>query len=91
MNDYILNKIKSEYNNYDEFKIYLEKKFISSFRINRLKTNINEVNNYLYKNNINFFNANFFSDCFIIDSMDEELIKKSFLYDEGKIYFQSVS
>lgn len=91
MNDYILNKIKSEYNNYDEFKIYLEKKFISSFRINRLKTDINEVNNYLYKNNINFFNANFFSDCFIIDSMDEELIKKSFLYDEGKIYFQSVS
>ena len=91
MNDFLINKIKLKYENSDEIFKYLTNKSISSFRINRIKTSVDKVNVYLNTNNINFFNANFFSDCYIIDVNDENLLKSSTLYKEGNIYFQSLS
>lgn len=59
------------------------------FRINRLKTNVLEVEEYLNNNNIKYSHPSYFTDAFILDDninlMELDLVKS------GKIYLQSLS
>lgn len=62
----------------------------TTIRINKLKTNVDEVKNILINNSIKYEFVSWYKDAFIIKS-DIELIKNLDLYKEGFIYLQSLS
>lgn len=62
-----------------------------SFRVNSIKSNADEIIDYLGKMGINFENVSWYKDAFVINNEDEEKLRNSSLYEEGKIYFQSLS
>ena len=91
--DFLELKLKEQYS--EEVVKYIcnglieEKK--STFRINRIKTNIVEVENCLKEGNIEFSKVNFFEDAFVINKEDEIKIRQMEIYKTGKIYMQSLS
>ena len=65
----------------------VEKK--TTFRINNLKSNLEEVEFILNSNNINYSKVDFYEDAFILE--DDIDIRELDLYKNGKIYVQSLS
>jgi len=63
----------------------------SSFRINRLKSTVGEVEEILRREDIAFSHADWFSDAFIIKRADEWRVCALPIYEEGGIYMQSLS
>ena len=63
----------------------------TTFRVNRIKTSIQEVEQNLKENNIEFSKVDFFEDAYILENADEQIIKELNIYKEGKIYLQSLS
>ena len=63
----------------------------TTFRINKIKTDIDEIENILNENNIEFVKTDFYEDSFILEENSEEKIKNLDIYKEGKIYLQSLS
>lgn len=89
MNDFLYKKIKEEYpNDYEKIINGYESKRKTSFRINRLKTNNEEIEKILKVNNINYVKVPWYSDAYIID---DDKIRNLNIYKEGKIYIQSLS
>lgn len=62
-----------------------------TFRINRLKTTVGEIEEELVKQNIKFQKVFWYEDAFIIENNGEEDIRKLSIYQDGKIYLQSLS
>ena len=91
--EFLVNKIREEYNKEEAGLILdgLKKEKKTTFRINRIKSNIDEVKNVLNENNIEFQKVNFFDDAFILKKDYEEKIRKLDIYNDGKIYLQSLS
>lgn len=77
----IVNKIKLGYE--------CQKKV--TLRVNTIKSNINVIKEVLTKENIEFEDVKWNPDALIIKNKREEEIKKLNIYDEGKIYLQSLS
>lgn len=89
MNDFLYKKIKEEYpNDYEKIINGYETKRKTSFRINRLKTNNEEIEEILKVNNINYVKVPWYSDAYVID---DDKIRNLDIYKEGKIYIQSLS
>lgn len=89
MNDFLYKKIKEEYpNDYEKIINGYETKRKTSFRINRLKTNNDEIEKILKVNNINYVKVPWYSDAYVID---DDKIRNLNIYKEGKIYIQSLS
>ncbi len=63
----------------------------TTFRVNTLKSNNEEVVNELEKNNIKYSNVSFYSNAFIVENANEDQIRNLDIYTEGKIYMQSLS
>ena len=63
----------------------------TTFRVNKIKSNIEEVRRILNDNNISFENVDFYEDAFIVEKDFEEKLKSLELYNSGKIYMQSLS
>ena len=86
LNELYLNDYKEEASSIIEG---LKKKRFPSFRLNRLKTSKEEIDNFLISNSIKFTNPRFFQDAYqledYINMMDYDIVK------EGKIYLQSLS
>ena len=61
----------------------------TTFRVNNLKSNYEEVETILNSNNINYSKVDFFEDAFILE--DDIDIRELDIYKEGKIYVQSLS
>ena len=61
----------------------------TTFRVNNLKSNKEEIEEYLNSNNIKYSNVDFYEDAFILE--DEIDIRKFDIYKDGKIYVQSLS
>jgi len=61
----------------------------TTFRVNNLKSNIEEIESILKSNNIKYNKVDFFQDAFVLD--DEIDIRQLDIYNEGKIYIQSLS
>jgi NOL1/NOP2/sun family putative RNA methylase len=61
----------------------------TSFRINTLKSNKEEVENILNENNIEFTNVSWYKDAYVINDINS--IRNLDIYKEGKIYVQSLS
>ncbi len=81
--------IKKDYSNYEEIIDGLSKRRKTTFRLNRLKTTKEEIDEYLRKNDIKFSNPSFFRDAYII--AENINLSESSIYKEGKIYLQSLS
>ena len=64
---------------------------VVSFRVNTLKSNIDEVENVLKKCNINFSHTTWSKEAFIVENKTESVIHELDIYKEGKIYLQSLS
>lgn len=63
----------------------------SSFRINPIKTNKEEVVSVLKDMNIEYKTVTWYENAFVISYEDEVKLRETDLYEEGKIYFQSLS
>ena len=89
--EFLIKKINEQYND-EEAKFILDgllKTKKSSFRVNKIKSNITEISEILTKNNINFSRQ--LEDGFVINGEDEEKVRSLNIYEDGKIYFQSLS
>ena len=61
----------------------------TTFRVNNLKSNVEEIESILNSNNIKYSKVNFFNDAFILE--DEYDLRELDIYKDGKIYVQSLS
>lgn len=86
-------KMLNEY--YDEKTVKkiiegLNKKKVTTLRVNTLKSNIDEIRKEFDKNNIKYSGVSWYDKAFIIENAKEEL-KRLDIYEQGKIYLQSLS
>lgn len=89
--NFLLNKIKEQYpNNYTDILNAYKGQRVSSLRINTIKSNYEEITNILKSNNIKYKTVTWYKDALIIED-DLNKIKNLDIYEEGKIYFQSLS
>lgn len=68
-----------------------EKERVTTFRVNTLKSNIEEVQDQMNKLNINYEKVSWSEEAFIIKNINEKDIEQLEIYKEGKIYLQSLS
>ena len=90
---FLIQKITEQYNE-NEAKIILEgltKTRKSTFRVNRINSDENEISEVLMNNKINFERATSFDDAFIISKESENIVRNLDVYKKGKIYFQTLS
>lgn len=66
-------------------------KKVTTFRVNTLKTTLDEVESFLQDSNISYKKISWYDDAFILETNKEETLRNLFLYKEGKIYLQSLS
>lgn len=62
-----------------------------TFRVNTLKATVEEIENVLKSENIEFEKVNWSNEAFVIKKAREEDIQRLDIYEEGKIYLQSLS
>ena len=62
-----------------------------SLRINNLKSNFEEIDKALKTANISFSKLDFYDNAIIIDNDNESKIRELDIYNDGKIYLQSLS
>lgn len=68
-----------------------EKKRFTTLRANTLKANTLEIEKELEKANIEYEKVQWYEDAFMIKNADEREIQKLSIYEQGKIYLQSLS
>ncbi|MBQ9313624.1 MAG: RsmB/NOP family class I SAM-dependent RNA methyltransferase [Clostridia bacterium] len=86
-------KLKLQYDEEDLKKIiegYTTKRK-TTFRVNTLKSNIEEIEEVLKENNISYSKVKWYDDAFVINDVKENEIRNLKIYEEGKIYLQSLS
>lgn len=66
-------------------------KKVTTFRVNTLKTTLDEVESFLQDSNISYKKISWYDDAFILETNKEETLRNLLLYKEGKIYLQSLS
>ena len=62
-----------------------------SFRVNTLKTNVENVIKILSENNISYKKVSWCDEAFIIENVKEDEIRNLDIYKNGEIYMQSLS
>ncbi len=89
---FLIEKLKAQYddNLVHEILLGYQSKPVT-FRINRLKTTVEEVENFLQLKGISYQKTSWFEDAFIIENRVEDDIKSLSIYEDGKIYLQSLS
>ena len=91
--EFLVEKIRNQYNS-EEANLILEglkKDKKTTFRVNKLKSNFEEIEKILQYNNIKFEKKKFYDDAFILEENSEEIIRKLEIYKDGKMYLQSLS
>lgn len=86
-------KLLSYYNEEEVNKIiqgYEEKKYVT-LRINVVKSNKLEVTKILKEENIEYDEVSWYEDAIIIKNVSEDKIRTLSIYEDGKIYLQSLS
>ena len=63
----------------------------TTLRVNTLKSDIYEVMNILKENAIKFDRVSWYNDALVIKNVNEKQIQKLEIYENGKIYLQSLS
>lgn len=90
---FLIKKLKEQYGNEisNEILSGYNKTRIVSLRVNTIKTTVNEICDILDKNNIKYETVSWSDTALIISDATEQDIKKISIYNEGKIYLQSLS
>ena len=91
--NFLKEKLLSYYNEEEVNKIiqgYEEKKYVT-LRINIIKSNKLEVTKILKEENIEYDEVSWYEDAIIIKNVSEDKIRTLSIYEDGKIYLQSLS
>ena len=64
---------------------------LTTFRINTIKSNNEEIEEVLNRENIEYEKSNISNEAYILKNVDESKIQELEIYKEGKIYLQSLS
>lgn len=91
--EFLIEKLETQYGTELKEKItggYSKKRKVT-FRVNTLKATVEEVEEVLKNENIEFEKVSWSSDAFIINNVREEEIQRLEIYEQGKIYLQSLS
>lgn len=89
---FLIEKLKNQYGEELTNKIlegYNQKRKVT-LRVNTIKANINEIQKILDNSNIVYTKVPWSDDALIIENVREPEITKLTIYDEGKIYLQSL-
>lgn len=91
--EFLIEKLETQYGNEIKEKILQGYSSVrkTTLRANTLKSTIEEVEDVLKKENIEFEKVIWSRDAFIINNVREEEIQKLDIYEQGKIYLQSLS
>ena len=90
---FLIDELNKQYGEEISNKIldgYIESKVVS-LRVNTLRTTVHEVCQELIKNNIEFEEVSWSDVALVIENASEEELRKLSIYEEGKIYLQSLS
>lgn len=68
-----------------------ESKRLTTFRVNTVKANSEEIENELIKRNISFKKVETIPQAYIVENADEKGLQELDIYKDGKIYLQSLS
>ena len=91
--DFLINILDKQYGEKLKDKIiegYSKNRKVT-FRVNTLKTNINDVIKILDDNNIKYKRVLWCDEAFIIENVKEDKIRSLDIYKNGEIYMQSLS
>ena len=91
--EFLIEKLEAQYGTELKEKIlegYSKKRKVT-FRVNTLKATVEEIENILKDNNIEFEKLSWSNEAFIIENVREEEIQNLEIYEQGKIYLQSLS
>ena len=91
--DFLINKINDQYSKEEVEQILygLKQEKKTTFRVNQIKSNMQEIESILKNNNIKFETNNYLKDAFILENGYEKQIRELDIYKKGKIYLQSLS
>lgn len=91
--DFLVEMLKKQYGDKIVSDIVngYNKKRVSSFRVNKLKSSKKEIEDILKKNNIRYKKVSFYDDAFILEENMESIIEELDIYKNGEIYIQSLS
>ena len=91
--DFLIEMLKKQYGDKIVSDIVngYNKKRVSSFRVNKLKSSKKEIEDILKKNNIRYKKVSFYDDAFILEENMESIIEELDIYKNGEIYMQSLS
>ena len=86
-------KLVKQYNEEltDEIIDGFNKKRKTTFRVNTIKTSVQEIEEILKQEKIEYQISNIYENAIILEENQEDTIKKLDIYTEGKIYLQSIS
>lgn len=62
-----------------------------TFRVNTLKSDVNKIKLELERNNIEYKKVSWYEDAFIVQNVDEEVLRNMDIYKNGEIYMQGLS
>lgn len=85
-----LQKIYSE-NDYDLVLEGFNSERVTSFRVNTLKSDCGEIENFLGENKIEYERVDFLDWVYVLDKKDEFFLKGSRIFYDGKIYVQWIA
>lgn len=91
--EFLIDKLEAQYGKVLKDKIvdgFCKKRKVT-FRVNTLKASVQEIEESLKKENIEFEKVVWSKEAFIIKNAREEEIQKLDIYEQGKIYLQSLS
>ena len=91
--DFFIKKLEQQYSKEMLAKIiegYTKKRF-TTFRVNSLKSDNEEIEVALKESNIEFEKASIAENAYIVKNVDEAKLQELEIYKDGKIYMQSLS
>lgn len=91
--DFFVKKLEQQYGNElcEKIKESFEKSRFTTFRVNTLKSNNEEMEKALKDNSIEFEKASISDNAYIVKNANEAKIQELEAFKEGKIYLQSLS
>lgn len=93
MLEFLINKLNEQYGEQISTKILEGYKYKrkTTFRVNTIKSNIQEIETVLEANNIEFEKNAWSKEAFVLNNASEKDLENLEIYKDGKIYVQSLS
>lgn len=91
--EFLYEKLEKQYENEKTEKIikgFLKEKIVT-FRVNTLKTSIENIKNELCEQKVDFKTVEWYKEALIIENVKEKRIEELDMYKRGQIYMQSLS